>query len=270
MKKKNLVPTGALLAGILLVIYSIASAGDIMQFWDVPSIQITIGGSFAALAISFPFKTLANIPSTLKLLLVSPQDNRQELIKSLADMSRKARKDGLLALEDDIAGIDNEFLATGLQLVIDGMEPEDIRSLMELKMDTLERRHSAGQTVFLKWAELAPAFGMLGTLIGLIIMLAGLDDPSSIGSGMATALVTTFYGSFLANMIFIPIASNLQQQTEEEVFTCQMIVDGILEIQAGTNPRLLEEKLFSYLSPKEHKKMKESLESGIKEAAYNE
>lgn len=270
MKKNNLVPTAGIVSGFILILWSIFTAGDLNNFLDVPSIVITVGGSFAALVISFPFKTLMTIPSMLKLLLVSPQDNRENLLILLSDMSRKARKDGLLALEDDIVSMDNEYLKTGMQLVIDGMEPDDIRSLMELRMDTVEKRHRSGQAVFLKWGELAPAYGMLGTLIGLIIMLAGLDDPSSIGSGMATALVTTFYGSLLANLLFIPIASNLGQQTDEEIFTCEMILDGILEIQAGTNPRLLEEKLFSYLAPKEHKKMKESLESGSKEAAYNE
>lgn len=152
-------------------------------------------------------------------------------------------------------------------MVVDGVEPDNIKELLELKMDTMERRHRTGQSVFLKWGELAPAFGMLGTLIGLIIMLVGLDDPSKIGAGMAVALVTTFYGSFLANMIFLPIASNLSEQTDEELFTCQMIIDGVLQIQAGTNPRLLEEKLIAYLSPDEQKKNKDSF---MREAMNNE
>lgn len=261
MKKKSMSATIGLLAGFLLIVWSITIAGNLGNFYDFPSIVITIGGSFAALIISFPLKTIKSIPKLLKLLVVSPDDNRRGLIELLTELSRKARKDGLLSLENEIATMDNEFLTSGLQMVVDGIEPDNIKDLMELKMDTLERRHRAGQAVFLKWGELAPAYGMIGTLIGLVIMLVGLDDPSAIGTGMATALITTFYGSFMANLVCIPIASNLSEQTEEELFTCQMIMDGVLQIQSGANPRLLEEKLMAYLSPDEKKKLKDSVDA---------
>jgi chemotaxis protein MotA len=227
-------------------------------------------GSFCALLISFPFKTLKNIPNVLKMLLSSPGNERAELVSLFAELSRKARKDGLLALEDELEKIDNPFLVSGLQLVIDGVEPDSIRDILELKAETIERRHATGQAVFLKWGELAPAFGMIGTLIGLIIMLSQLDDPSSIGSGMATALLTTFYGSLMANLVFIPIASNLKVQTEEELFTAQMIIEGILEIQAGTNPRLLEEKLLLYLTPKEKNNTKNKSNKDLENGKSNE
>ena len=266
--KKNLIPTFALFIGISLVLWSINRNGDVKNFIDVPSMIITVMGSFCALVISFPIKTLLNIPNMLKLLLVSPQDDRQKLIMLLSDLSRKARKDGLLAIEDDIATMNSEFLSSGLQMVVDGVEPDNIKNIMDLKIDTTERRHKSGQEVFVKWGELAPAFGMIGTLIGLIIMLAGLDDPSSIGTGMATALITTFYGSLLANLVLIPIASNLREQTDEEMYTCQMITDGILEIQAGTNPRLLEERLMTYLSPGEQKSLKIAMTTPNEAASY--
>lgn len=253
--KKNLVPTIGLIAGFALIVWSIIIAGSINNFLNGPSLVITVFGSFAALIISFPFKSIKNIPNTLKLLLSSPEDNRQDLVVKFSELTRKARRDGLLALEDDIITTDDEFLKSGLQLVVDGVEPETIEEILELKLEATAKRHKVGQDVFAKWGELAPAYGMLGTLIGLIIMLSELDDPSSIGSGMATALVTTFYGSFLANLIFIPIANNLGILTEEEIFTGQMIIEGILEIQKGSNPRLLEEKLMTYLSPKEQKQI---------------
>ncbi len=139
---------------------------------------------------------------------------------------------------------------------------------MELKLDTLEKRHRTGQDVFSKWGELAPAFGMLGTLIGLVIMLSGLDDPAAIGPGMATALLTTFYGSLLANLIFIPMASNLSLQTDEEVFTGEMILEGILQIQSGANPRLLEEKLKTYLSTTELEILESQKEAAEGAASY--
>ena len=266
--KKNMIPTSGLVAGLVLIIWSITSTGDIKNFVHVPSMVITLGGSFCALVISFPFKTIMSIPSMLKLILASPSDDRKELIIVLTDLSRKARKDGLLGLEDDIAVMENEFLASGVQMIVDGVEPDSIRELLELKMDTTERRHKSGQEVFEKWGELAPAYGMIGTLVGLIVMLAKLDDPSAIGSGMATALLTTFYGALLANLIFIPIGSNLSEQTSEELFTCQMIIVGVLEIQAGSNPRILEEKLMTYLSPKDQKSTKESTSDGKEALNY--
>jgi chemotaxis protein MotA len=271
LKKRSISALVGLIAGILLVMWSINSSGDLKMFWNVPSLAITLGGSFFALVVSFPFKTLKGIPKMLKLLFVMPDDNREELVGLLTELTKKARKEGLLALEDDIAEIKNEYLASGLQMVVDGIEPDTIREMMELKMDAMERRHRSGQSVFMKWGDLAPGFGMLGTLIGLVIMLVDLDDPSGIGVGMSIALVTTFYGSFLSNMIFLPIASNLSEQTDEELFTCEMILDGVLEIQAGTNPRLLEEKMLTYLPPERVKKVKaEEFEGQMEEAVNNE
>lgn len=257
MKKKSFSATLGFLVGAILIIWGIKNSGDLGSFYDFSSIVITIGGSLCALIISFPFKTIMNIPKMLKLLVVSPEDNRKDLIDLLSFLAKKARMDGILSLENEIEQMDNQFLASGLQMVVDGVEPDDIKELMELKMDTLERRHRSGQAVFIKWGEMAPAYGMIGTLIGLVIMLVDLEDPSKIGQGMATALITTFYGALMANLVFIPIASNLSEQTDEELFTCQMLIDGVLQIQAGTNPKLLEEKLTAYLSPSDKKASKE-------------
>lgn len=258
--KKNITPIIGLVLGMALIIWSIMMDSEISNFVHIPSIIITIFGSFCALIISFPPKTLKNLPNSFKALLFTPKRNNKELVLMFSRLTKKARKEGLLALEDDINDMDDEFLVTGLQMVVDGVEPDNIRDILEIKLDAIERRHRIGQSVLLKWSELAPAYGMLGTLIGLIIMLTQLDDPSTIGAGMATALITTFYGSLFANLVFIPIASNLGEQTDEEVYTGQMIIDGILEIQAGSNPRLLEEKLMTYLSPTEQKTL-----SGFKE-----
>ncbi len=263
--KRNLMPTIGAAMGLILIMWAITSSGDIVNFIDLSSIVITLFGSFCALMISFPFKTLRNIPNTLKILVLTPKDDRIRLVSLFSDLSKKARMNGLLALEDDIYNLEDELLIMGLQMVVDGVEPDTIKEILELDLDTTERRHRAGQEVFEKWGELAPAFGMLGTLIGLIIMLSKLDDPSTIGTGMATALLTTFYGSLFANLIFIPIASNLSVQTDEELFTGQMIIEGVLEIQAGSNPRLLEEKLMTYLSPADQKTYLES-NQGNKEA----
>ena len=251
--KKNITPIIGLVLGMALVIWSIMMDSEISNFVHIPSIIITVFGSFCALIISFPPDTLKNLPNTFKALLFTPKRDNKELVLLFSRLARKARKEGLLALEDDINNMNDDFLISGLQMVVDGVEPDNIREILETKLDAVERRQRMGQSVLLKWSELAPAYGMLGTLIGLIIMLTKLDDPSTIGAGMATALITTFYGSLCANLIFIPIATNLGEQTDEEMFTGQMIIDGILEIQAGSNPRLLEEKLMTYLSPSEQK-----------------
>lgn len=255
-----------LVSGMIILVLSIMDGGEIGSFIDVPSIAVTIGGSFAALLISFPFRDLMKLPKVLKLLVNNPEQDRVRIITMFSDLARKARRDGLLALEDDISNMEDEFLVSGLQMVVDGIEPDVIRDILSMKMETTEKRHRMGQAIFSKWAELAPAFGMLGTLIGLIIMLANLQDASAIGSGMAVALITTFYGSLLANLIFIPIASNLSVQTNEEMISKEMTIEGVIEIQAGTNPRILEEKLMTYLSPDELKLLKSEKASGSSEA----
>lgn len=266
--KKNMLPLIGLVSGAALLVWAIMIAGNIKNFMDPTSIIITVFGSFTALMISFPFKTLINIPKVIKVLLSVPAGERVDLVNIFAELSKKARKDGLLALEDDVAEINNEYMVDGLKMVIDGVEPDTIREIMELKLDTMEKRHRSGQQVFEKWGELAPAFGMLGTLIGLVIMLSGLDDPAAIGPGMATALLTTFYGSLLANLIFIPMASNLSLQTDEEVFTGELVIEGILQIQSGANPRLLEEKLKTYLSTDELKTLDAEKEAELGAASY--
>lgn len=258
--KKNMTPSIGLIVGLALVVWSIAMDGDLINFFHVPSFIITVLGSFCALLICFPLSVLKNIPNTFKALFFTPKSNGVELVQLFGELSKKARRDGLLALEDDISNLEDDFLVSGLHMVVDGVEPQNIREILETKLDAIERRHRMGQSVLLKWGELAPAFGMLGTLIGLIIMLAKMDDASAIGAGMATALITTFYGSLFANLIFIPIASNLGEQTDDEMYIGQMIIDGILEIQAGSNPRLLEEKLLTYLSPSEQKLLNKTRE----------
>ncbi|ALV22035.1 motility protein A [Carnobacterium antarcticum] len=245
--KKNIVPLAGFILGLALIVWSITSAGELNSFLDAPSLVITLGGSFSALIISFPLKSLLKIPSILKNLLLNPNSNYEELIETFVNLSKKARSQGILSIEEDLQEEDNELLVTGLQMVIDGMDPETIQEILDIKTENIEKRHRVGQDIFLKWGELAPAYGMIGTLIGLIIMLGELNDPNTIGTGMATALITTLYGSFLANLVFLPIATNLQMQTDEEMQVCEMVIEGVLSIQAGQNPRIIEQKLKSYL-----------------------
>lgn len=199
---------------------------------------------------------MKNIPVIIRKVISNHSEDKNELIEKFAELSRLSRSQGILTLEQEISQIDNQILRDGLQMAVDGMDPTDIKSILEIKIANMESRHGVGQAIFIKWGELAPAFGMIGTLIGLINMLSKLDDPSTIGSGMAVALITTFYGSFFANLFFIPIATNLKMQTESELEVCDMIIEGVLSIQAGQNPRTIEQKLSGYLDNKPAKSKK--------------
>lgn len=247
--KKNLTPIISLAVGFILIFYSISIDGSVTSFIDIPSIIITIFGSLAALMVSYPFSQIKTLPRVIVKLISPDQFDKEGLIDSIVELARIARSQGLLALDGHLDELDNEFLVEGLRLVVDGMDPENIRDILETKVGNMETRHSVGQAIFSKWGELAPGFGMLGTLIGLINMLGSLTDPSTIGSGMAVALITTFYGSLLANLVFIPLAQNLQAKTELEVEYCEMIIESVLAVQSGQNPRVIEQKLISYLAP---------------------
>jgi chemotaxis protein MotA len=257
--KKNPIPPIALVIGVGLIFWSISQGGSIGGFIDVPSLIITLVGSFCALLISFPLSDIKNIPIVFKKVISTPTEDKGDLIEKFTELSRLSRSNGILTLEQEISKIDNLILKDGLQMAVDGMDPTDIKSILEIKIANMESRHGVGQAIFLKWGELAPAFGMIGTLIGLINMLSQLNDPSTIGSGMAVALITTFYGSFFANLLFIPIATNLKMQTEAELEVCDMIIEGVLSIQAGQNPRTIEQKLNGYLDNKLAKNNKKNM-----------
>ncbi|MBN2258995.1 MAG: MotA/TolQ/ExbB proton channel family protein [Clostridiales bacterium] len=251
MKKIDIIPILALFLGTTLILVAMAMGGNLIIFWSLSSMIITMVGSFLALMASYPFKILKQAPMITKQAFVEPLDNRAELVSLVSNLSRKARSEGLLSLEDELTDIDDEFLTKGLQMVIDGIEPENITQILELEIAAIERRHGIGHSIFKAWAELAPAFGMIGTLIGLITMLSDLSDMSKIGIGMATALITTFYGAFFANMVLTPIANKLQSQTENEIYTREMMIESVLSIQSGINPRIVEEKLKTFLTTKE-------------------
>lgn len=268
--KKNFLPLFGIALGFGLVIWSIAQSGPLAAFVDVPSIIITVFGSFAAVLISYPLKALKNVPALLKQLVLSPTENRINIITTFSELSKKVRRNGILSIEDDISEFDNEVLVHGLQMVVDGNDGENIREMLELELDQIENRHSMGQDLFNKWGEYAPAFGMIGTLIGLIVMLGELDDPSTIGTGMATALLTTFYGSMLSNLVFLPIATNLKAQTEEELTTNEMIIEGVLALQEGQNPRLIQQKLTSFLTTEERKAFEEEEQASALELGRQE
>jgi chemotaxis protein MotA len=195
--------------------------------------------------------------ASFKIALKALPTNEEETIKSIINLSNIARKEGLLALEEAANGIDDEFLKKGVLLIVDGTDPELVRSILETELNCIEARHTSKSSFWEAWSAMGPAWGMIGTLIGLINMLKKLDDVNSIGPNMAVALVTTFYGSLIANWICIPVSTKLKAKNSQEIMIKEVMVEGLLSIQAGENPRVIEEKLKSFLSPARRATMKE-------------
>ncbi len=234
-------------AGLLLG--SIILGGEVNLFWNPPGLMIVLGGTIAALFVNFPLKNVIGVMPLVRVAFTQASRNPREIINTLVDFAESSRREGLLALEEKAQGLDEEFLKKGVQLVVDGTDAELVRNILEIDLAFLEQRHKTGQKIFEQMGAIAPAFGMIGTLIGLIQMLQELDDPDQVGSGMAVALLTTLYGAVVANLIFLPIAGKLAVKSAEEILIREVMIEGILSIQAGENPRIVEEKLKAFLSP---------------------
>lgn len=241
---------GGIVLGFVLIVWSIIIGGvSIMAFVDVPSIVIVIGGSFAAVFVSFPLKTVLSCGSIFKQTITVSSISVSDIITKIIDLANVARREGLLALEEAVDQVNDDFLKKGVMLIVDGTDPELVKNILETEIAYMEGRHSQGKGILDTFGSLGPAFGMIGTLIGLIAMLKNLDDPASIGPSMGVALITTFYGSVLANLIFIPMSNKVGIKSKEEVLVREIMVEGLLSIQAGENPRIIEEKLKAFLPP---------------------
>jgi chemotaxis protein MotA len=236
-------------AGLLLVGSSILIGGGAGAFFNVPSMLITVGGSMSATLVHFPMGEVLNIFKAVKRTITVNIPSAEKVIEQMAEYARVARRDGVLALEDAAADLDDSFLRKGLQLLIDGTDSEQIREVMLIELNTVQRQNKISTDMLSFLGESAPAFGMVGTLIGLVQMLQNLDDPSNIGVGMATALLTTFYGALLANLFFIPLAGKLKTYGKEEDTVRKMMIEGLTGIQAGVNPSVLQDRLTSFLTP---------------------
>jgi chemotaxis protein MotA len=231
----------------------ITGGTGIMTFVDIPSVLIVVLGSYFGL---FTFGSMADalgIFSTIGLTFKTPDFNEKGIITKLMSMSDKARREGLLALEEELEDLDDEFMKKGLRLVVDGTDAEVVRTLMETELSQSQERHAGKIGAVNMWGTLAPGLGMLGTVMGLIGMLKNLDDKSSLGPNMAVALVTTFYGSMIANLMMIPWSGKLKTYDAMETKVKEMEIEGVLSIQAGDNPRILASKLLSYLTPEDRK-----------------
>jgi len=243
-----------IVVGSVLLLWGMSSGAQgvagLKLFADFPSVLIVIGGSFAAVLINFPLSQVLSTSKVVRNVFSAKSQDPNNIIGTMVSFAEKARREGLLTLEDEASELEDEFLKKGIQLVVDGTDPDLVRDILEIELAFLEDRHKLGKQVFESLGAFAPAFGMIGTLIGLIQMLANLDDPSSIGSGMAIALLTTFYGALMANFLFLPMAGKLAVRSGEEMLIRQVIVEGVLAIQNGENPRIVQEKLKSFFAPK--------------------
>jgi chemotaxis protein MotA len=227
----------------------ITSGSSLMTFVDIPSVLIVIVGSYAALFTASSIGNAVGLFGTIGLTFNVPNFNESGIITKLMAMSEKARREGLLALEEELEDLDDEFMKKGLRMVVDGSDAEIIRGLLETELDQMNARHLMKINTVNLWAGLGPALGMLGTVIGLIGMLKNLEDKSALGPNMAVALITTLYGSIIANIVLAPLASKLTTRDEQETKVREMEIEGILSIQAGDNPRILANKLLAYLDP---------------------
>ena len=244
--------------GLLLLAIAIAPGSNFSAFIDIPSAAVVIGGAIAACAIAFPFGMLLRLPKIV-MKLFSPKDQKiASVIDDLVVFAEIARRDGILALEEKTDDIEDPFVLIGIQMAVDGTDAEVIEAVMRAEIDAVAKRHSTAKSVLDTLGRYAPAFGMIGTLMGLIIMLGNMDDPEAIGPGMAVALITTLYGAVLANLFCLPFADKLAYYSKQELQIRELVLRGVLSIQDGDNPRMLEQKLKMVLPPAERESQSEA------------
>ncbi len=241
-----------LLLCLVMFIYGIidnAGASNFGRYLDLPSAIITFGGSFFAVMASFSLSDFTGGLKSFMLVFKAPSTDVRGMIQKIIDLSNVARKEGLLSLEEAAGDLEDEFMKKGILLIVDGTDPELVRGIMETELISTEDRHKSKINFWETLGAMGPAWGVIGTLIGLVNMLYEMDDPSSIGPSMAVALITTLYGSILANWICAPVASKLKTNNSNEIMVKEIMIEGLLSIQAGENPRVIEEKLKSFLAP---------------------
>lgn len=250
-----------LVFGFGFIVWGIMGSGDIISYIHTSSLLIVLGGTLGATMIAYPINDLKGIGKIFKKAFFYKEVSVSGVIEQIIELANVARKEGLLSLEEFGDKLDDEFLKKGINLIVDGTDPELVRSILETELTFLEERHDQAKGILESMGAYAPAFGMIGTLIGLINMLKEMDDPSAIGPSMSVALITTFYGSLFANVVFLPLAQKLTVRSKSEVLLKELMVEGLLSIQAGENPRIIEEKLKTFITPGQRKKLQKEVES---------
>jgi chemotaxis protein MotA len=242
---------GVLLAFGLILASILAAPGAVLSaFIDVPSGLVVLGGAVAATTICFPLKSMLSSPLICLKVFLNKSESLPKLIAQLVELGEIARRDGLLALESKLEEVEHPFIKLGVQMAVDGTRAELIEDILRTEIDAVSTRHRDGKNILEQLGRFAPAFGMIGTLSGLVIMLGTLSDPSAIGGGMAVALITTLYGAIASNAVFLPFAEKLSFINKQELLSMEIAVRGIIDIQSGENPRVIEQKLSMFLPPK--------------------
>lgn len=260
-----------MLMALALIVWGIG-VQKLGNFWDMQSLAIVVGGAIAAIIASYPFRILKDVPKHFMILFRGGKYNIPKLVDQMVDLAMLARQSGLLALEEKAEEIKDPFLKQSVLMIVDANDPDKVRSMLEKQMDDMVARHDEAAGIYEKASSYCPAFGMVGTLIGLINMLKGMDldgggGASTLGQDMSVALITTFYGSLFANLFFQPIAKKLRVRQAEEELYCMTVIEGIMGIQAGENPKFLREHLLSCMKQSQQKKLllkAESAEGGEK------
>jgi chemotaxis protein MotA len=245
---------GFILANVLLLASIVIGGASFSAFIDIPSIAVVLGGASAAIMMAFPLKSMLTLPMVAKKAFLNKPDDLLVLINTLVGLAEVARRDGLLALESKMADVSQPVIKSGLQMAIDGNDADTIESVMRTEMEAISRRHKEGKSILDQMGRFAPAYGMIGTLMGLIMMLGNMSDPSGIGKGMAVALITTLYGAIVANVACQPFAEKLGLISKYELNAMELVVRGVLAIQSGESPRALEQRLLTYIHPKRRPK----------------
>ena len=249
-----------ILAGFACILTAVITGGGgasgLKLFFHIPSIMITVGGMISATLIHFSLPQFLGIFSVIKKTLFCKMSTDRELIQNMVNYAAINRRDGALALEQHKATLEDPFQIKGLQMIIDGLDEEAIERQLSVEIECLQERHQTGKKILEFMGASAPAFGMIGTLIGLVLMLSSLDSPDQIGAGMAAALLTTFYGALLANLLFIPLAGKLGIHSGRETVLREMVMEGLQAITRGEIPTEVREKMQAYLSNRNREELK--------------
>lgn len=227
----------------------IMEGGSLSSFMNPSALILVFGGTIGATLMSFPLSQIKKLPQIIKNAFTGSDPDVSKVIQNLVHFAERARREGLLALEDEAKAIDDAFLQKGIQLAVDGTDPELVRRILETEVAYVQERHAVGANIFATAGGFAPTLGVIGTVAGLVHMLANLSDPGSMGPSIASAFIATLMGVSSANLIFLPIAGKLKNRSAGEVLVREIMMEGILSIQAGDNPRVVEEKLKAFLAP---------------------
>jgi len=235
---------GALLVAVIL------EGGELHGLMNLSAFVLVMGGTLGATMISFPLAKMLRMAPVMKNAFFAKAENPADVVRQLVDFARKARREGILALEEEARQLDNRVLKTGIQLIVDGTPEEVVRTILETEVLAMQERHKEGANVFNTMGGYAPTMGVIGTVMGLVHMLSNLSEPEKMGPMIAAAFIATLYGVSIANLVFLPVGQKLKARTTEEVATYEMMVEGILSIQAGDNPRIVEAKMMAFCPPR--------------------